>query len=89
MVSRESSVGIVAGCTTEELRVESWQGQEIVLLSTAFRPALRPTQLPVQWMSENLSARVKWQEREAGRSPPSSVEAKNGGVIRPLPQMSS
>jgi hypothetical protein len=32
---------------------------------------------------------VNWQGPEADLSPPSSAEVKNGGVIPPLPHMSS
>jgi hypothetical protein len=37
---------------------------------------------PTQW---SLSSRKKQAGREADHSPPSSVEIKNGGAIRPLP----
>jgi hypothetical protein len=48
-----------------------------------------PTQLPIQWLAGVLSVGVKLQEREADHSPPCSAEVKNGGVIFPLPHMSS
>jgi hypothetical protein len=68
---------------------DSWQGQEICLFSTTSRPALGPTQPPIQLMSRALSPRVKRPEREADRSAPSSTEAKNGGAIPPLSHMPS
>jgi hypothetical protein len=36
-----------------------------------------------------LSLGIKWQGHEAGFSPLSSAEGKNGGAIPPLPHMSS
>jgi hypothetical protein len=65
------------------------QGQEIFLYSTASRPALGPTQPPVQWVPEALSPGVKRPGCEADHSPPSSAEVKNGVTIIPLPQTSS
>jgi hypothetical protein len=57
--------------------------------STASRPALRPTQPPIQWVPEALSPGVKRQERESDHSLPSSAEVKNGRPIPPLPYTSS
>jgi hypothetical protein len=53
------------------LRFDSWQHQELVF-ATASRPALGPTQPPVQWLSGALSP-----DREANHSPPSNAEVKN------------
>jgi hypothetical protein len=39
----------------------SWQGQEIFLFSTVSRPALGPTQPPIQWVTGALSPGVEWQ----------------------------
>jgi hypothetical protein len=58
------------------------------LYSTASRPALGPTQLPITWIPGALSVRVKWPGHEADRSPPSSAEVKNSGAISPLPHTS-
>jgi hypothetical protein len=41
-------------------------------LQRASKPALGPTHPPVQWVRE-----VKWLEREANNSPPSSAEVEN------------
>jgi hypothetical protein len=56
---------------------ESWQGLAIFLFTTASRPALGPTQPPIQWVSGILSLGVKRPGREADHSPPSSAEVKN------------
>jgi hypothetical protein len=61
----------------------------MIFFSTAFRPALRFTQPPIQWVQEAISPCVKRQGREADHSPPSSVEVKNGGAIPPLPYVPS
>jgi hypothetical protein len=42
-----SSVGIAAGYGLDGLGMESWWGQDFLHLS---RPALGPTQPPVQWV---------------------------------------
>jgi hypothetical protein len=55
------------------------------LFTTASRPALVLTQLPIQWVPEAPSLRAKRPGREADHSPPSSVEVKMHGAIPPLP----
>jgi hypothetical protein len=62
---------------------------KIFLFSTASRPAVGPTQPPIQWVPGALSPGVKRKWREADHSPPSSDEAKNGGAIPPLAHMPS
>jgi hypothetical protein len=49
------------------------------MLKTLFasRPALGPTQPPIQWVAKVLSLEVKWLGHEADNSPPSSAEVKN------------
>jgi hypothetical protein len=47
-------------------------------LTFVSRPALRPTQSPVQWVPEVLSPGVKARPgRDADHSPPSSAEVEN------------
>jgi hypothetical protein len=49
------------------------------------RPALEPTQPPIQWVPGAVSLGVKRPGRKADHPPPSSAEvAKNGGAIAPF-----
>jgi hypothetical protein len=54
-----------------------------------FRPALRPTPPPIQWVAGALSPRVKRPGREADHSLPPSVGIKNDGAIPPFLLISS
>jgi hypothetical protein len=47
-----------------------------IFFTTASRPALGPTQPPIQWVPGTLSVGVKRLGREANHSPPSSAEIK-------------
>jgi hypothetical protein len=83
-----SSVGIATSYGLDDLG--SIPGREEMFpFSTSSRPALGPTQPPIQWVPEALSPGLKGPGREADHSPPSSADVKNGGVIPPLPHMSS
>jgi hypothetical protein len=62
---------------------------KIFVFSTASRPTLGPTQLPLQWVPGFYSREVKRPGREADHSPPSSAEVKNSGATHPLPHTSS
>jgi hypothetical protein len=46
------------------------------LFSSLSRPALGPTQPPIQWVPRALSAGVKLKGRETDHSPPASSEVK-------------
>jgi len=59
----------------------------IFLFTTASRPAVGPTQPPIQWLPVAVSLGVKRPGAEADHSPPSSAEVKKmRGAIRPFPQ---
>jgi hypothetical protein len=45
------------------------------------RPALGPTQLPVEWVVGPVTLGMKWLGCIANHSPPFSAKFKNGGVI--------
>jgi hypothetical protein len=69
---------------------ESRQGPEILLFTTASRPALVPTQPPIQRVPWAISLGVKWPDCEADRSPTSSAEGQRMcGAIPPLPNTPS
>jgi hypothetical protein len=60
LMSRGSSVQcLTTGWTIGRSRFDPRQGQRIFLLASASRPALRPTQPPIQWVSGVLSPGVK------------------------------
>jgi hypothetical protein len=50
------------------------------LSSMSSRPALGPTQPPIQWIPEALSQRIMRPEREAEHSPPTSAEVTKAGI---------
>jgi hypothetical protein len=67
-----------AGIRNEDFRNVSLERYfHLVLFATASRPALGPTQPPIQWVPGALSLEVKQPGREADHSPPSSGEVKN------------
>jgi hypothetical protein len=61
------------------------QRKKIFHFSTATRPALGPTQPPIQWVPEVPSLGVKQRGREADHSPISNADVKNRGAIPPFP----
>jgi len=58
----------------------------IILSHTMSRPALGPTQPPIQWVRGALFLGVKRPGREADHSPPSSAEVKNAWSYTSTPQ---
>jgi hypothetical protein len=57
-------------------RSSSPNGGKNVHLSMSSRPALWPTQPPIQWVPEAHSSGVKRPGHEADHSPPTSAEVK-------------
>jgi len=51
--------------------------KDFFLFATASRPALGPTQPPIQWVPGSLSPGVRRPGRAADHLPPSSVEVNN------------
>jgi hypothetical protein len=75
--SLHSSVGIVTWLRAGRSGFESQQGLKIFLFATSSRPALGPTQPPIQGVPGALSMGVRRLGREADHSSPSSAEVKN------------
>jgi hypothetical protein len=76
--SRDSAVGIATGrAGRPRSRISSPGEGKNFLFSTSCRPALGPTQPPIQWVTGTLSPEVKRPGREANHSPPTSAEVKN------------
>ena len=69
-MGRDSSVGIATRYGLDGPEIESWWRWNFLHLS---RPALGPTQLPVQWVT-GLSPGVKRPGRGVDHPPPSSAE---------------
>jgi hypothetical protein len=69
--------GIALGYELNDRGFESRQGLGIFLFTTVTRPALVPTQPPIQWIPGALSLGVKRPGREADHSPPPSTEVRN------------
>jgi hypothetical protein len=59
----------------------------IFLLTPASRPALGPSQPPIQWVPGIFSLVIKRPGGEADRSPPSSAEVKNPLSYTPTPPL--
>jgi hypothetical protein len=76
-VSHGSSVNIVTRLEDGRPEFDPRQGQGIFLFFSVFRPALRPVQLPIQWVLGALSLGVKRPWRESDHSSSSSTEAEN------------
>jgi hypothetical protein len=81
-LSCDSSVGKATGYGQDVWCSTPGRGKNF-LFSTASRPALRPTQPPLQYVLRVNSPELKRPGREADRSPSSSVEDKNDGAIPP------
>jgi hypothetical protein len=69
--------GVALGYQLDDRGFESRQRLGIFFFTTVLRPALGPTQLPIQWVTGALSLGVKRPGHEANNSPPSTTEVKN------------
>jgi hypothetical protein len=67
------------------LGFDSRCGLGILLFTTVSRTALGLTQPPMKWVPGALSMGVKWPEREADHSPPSSAEVRNEWSYTSIP----
>jgi hypothetical protein len=74
---RDSSVSIVTRLLARRPGFNFWKGKEFFLLDTASRPALEPTQPPIQWVPGALSQGLRRPGHEADHSPPLNAEVKN------------
>jgi hypothetical protein len=74
--SRDSVVGIATGYGLDDRGVRFRVPVGSRIFSTSSRPALGPTQPPIQYAPGTLSTAVKRQRREADHSPPASAEVK-------------
>jgi hypothetical protein len=72
-----SSVGIATGYGLDGPGIETWWGRDF---SRTSRPALGPTQPPVQWVPG-----VKWPGHGADHPPPSSAEDRMSIAMPLLP----
>jgi hypothetical protein len=88
-MSHISSVSIVTRLWAGQLGLISSRGQDIFIFSVESRPALGPTQPPVQGAPGAVSLEVNQQWHEAENSPPSSGKIKNSGGIPALIHMPS
>jgi hypothetical protein len=67
---------LATGWTIRRSVFDSRRGLGIFLFDIISRPALGPTQTPIQWVQGSLSLWIKRPGREADHSLPSSVEVK-------------
>jgi hypothetical protein len=87
--SPDSAVGIAAGYELDDRDVGIRVPSGSIFLFMPSRPALGPTQPPIQWVPGALSLGVKRPGREAHHSPPVSAEVKKTCVYTSTPHMSS
>jgi hypothetical protein len=73
--SQDSAFGIATGYGLDDRGRSSSPGRvKNLLFSISSRPAMAPTQPPIEWVLGDLSPWVKQLEREADHSPPTSAE---------------
>jgi hypothetical protein len=76
MCDRSVGIELDYGLDDRGSRVRFPESLEIFFFTTAARTSLLVTQLPIQWITRDLSLVVKRPRREADHSPPSSAEVK-------------
>jgi hypothetical protein len=81
----DSAVGIATGYGLDDQGVGVRVPVGLRIFSTSSRPAMRPTQPPIQWIPAALSPGVKRQGREADDSPPTSDEVKKMWIHTSIP----
>jgi hypothetical protein len=87
--SRDSVVGIATGYELDDGGVGVRVPVGSRIFSTSSRPALGPTQPPIQWLPAALSPGVKRPGREADDSPQLVPRSRKYGSIHPLLQKPS
>jgi hypothetical protein len=87
----DSAVDIRTGYRLDEQGVGSStpDGGKNFYFSMSSRPALEPTQPPIQWVLGALSPEVKRSGSQADHSPQISAEVNVGLSLHPLTHMSS
>jgi hypothetical protein len=83
--SQDSVVGIATGDRLDDRGVGVWVQVESRIFSTSSRPALGPTQPPIERIPGALPPRVKWQRFEADHSPRTSAEVKKMWIYTSTP----
>jgi hypothetical protein len=84
-MSGDSAVGIATGYGLDEGRSSSPGKVKNFLFSTLSRPAVWPTQPPIQWVLSLFPRGVKRQGREADHSPPARAEVKKIWIYTSTP----
>jgi hypothetical protein len=72
-----------------KMRVQFLAEAGTFLFFTVSRPALRPTQPPIQWVTGGLPSGVKRPGHEADHLPPPNAEVKNRWSYTSIPHMSA
>jgi hypothetical protein len=67
--------------------LDSREEQEFLRFFIASRPALEPTEPPLQWLKGEFYPGVKRSGSEVDHSPPSSTDVKNGGITSQPPPL--
>jgi hypothetical protein len=79
--SRGSVVVTATGYGLDDRKVKNFH------FSMSSRPAVGPTQPPIQWVSGALSPGIKLPGHEADHSPPTSTEVKKTWICTSTPNL--